>query len=361
MTPQDRPRKPFSEAPRRGSLLDQKALQVAGDVTKCDPHPEYEELFYWGKNPNGTQRWATEDYWIKQGTSTPTEIHEKQRKAREYNLTKPDSEPRVIESGISVGHLDQSNLQVEGDFVQCDPHPEYEGLFYWNTRTKGNQYWATEEHWKNMGIATPTEIHEKQRKAREYNLTKPDSEPRVYEDGSLVGCVDQQSMQVSWKPKYGDVHPKYPNFRYVSKRRGGSQMWYSLEAFNKKKEQNKVWKQTPEGRASNGASSSKYRTTKGDNIKLPDNLKKEIDEIYELRTQLNEAAAGAGMYGRGANKTKRYSFAVDHIIPVNPAPILFNGAWQRPYSCLQAPWNLQILEASENMSKSNATPEQFAY
>ena len=90
---------------------------------------------------------------------------------------------------------------------------------------------------------------------------------------------------------------------------------------------------------------------------LPDNVKKEIDEIYELRIQLNEAAAGAGVYGRGANNTKRYSFAVDHILPLNPAPILFNGTWQRPYSGLHAPQNLQILEASENMSKSNATPE----
>ena len=185
MTPKDRPKRPLSEVPRRGKHFNQKALQVSGGFTCSDPHPIYEELFYWGKI-NGQQHWTTEDYWIKQGISTPTEIHEKQRAAREYNLTKPDSEPRVHEDGIKVGCLDQSNLQVEGDFVQCDPHPEYEGLFYWNTRTKGNQYWATEEHWKNMGIATPTEIHEKQRKAREYNLTKPDSEPRVYEDGSLV-------------------------------------------------------------------------------------------------------------------------------------------------------------------------------
>ena len=94
---------------------------------------------------------------------------------------------------------------------------------------------------------------------------------------------------------------------------------------------------------------------------LPDNVKKEVDEIYELRRQLNEAASGAGMYGKGANNSaKRYAFAVDHIMPLNPAPILFNGTWQRPYSGLHAPQNLQILEASENLSKKNATPEQFA-
>ena len=274
---------------------------------------------------------------------------------------RPFSEAPRWTKGSYKGKLNQEALQVSGEFTQCDPHPVYEELFYWGNQTNGTQRWSTEELWKNKGRQTPTEIHEKQRAAREYNLTKPDSEPRVLEDGKRVGFVDQQSMQVSWKPKLGDVHPKYPNFRYFFKGRGGSQVWITLEAFNKKKEQEKEWRQTPEGRAILSSNASKYRTTKGNNIKLPDNLKKEIDEIYELRTQLNEAAAGAGMYGRGANKTKRYSFAVDHIIPVNPAPILFNGAWQRPYSCLQAPWNLQILEASENMSKSNATPEQFAY
>lgn len=87
--------------------------------------------------------------------------------------------------------------------------------------------------------------------------------------------------------------------------------------------------------------------------KLPDNLKREVDEIYILKRQLNEAAMGAGMYGKGANNSKRYAFAVDHIIPLKPSKIKFKGKWRRPYVGLHTPWNLQILEAYENMSKSN--------
>ena len=265
MTPQNTPKKPLSEAPRRGSLLDQKALQVSGDVTKCDPHPVYEELFYWGNQPNGTQ------------------------------------------------------------------------------------WWVTEEIWKNGGISTPTEIHEKQRAAREYNLTKPDSEPRVLEDGKCVGLVDQQSMQVSWKPKLGDVHPKYPNFRYYNKRyRDGSQLWLTLEALNKQKEQKKDWEQTPEGRAIMSAHGSKRRKTLNNNIALPKDALDELRDVFHTRDDLTLAARAAG---------SSECFHVDHIYPLRPAPIDFNGSLQRPYVGLHAPWNLQILEKAENLSKSNSTPE----
>tara|TARA_R110000764_G_C10909318_1_gene372520 strand:- start:82 stop:804 length:723 start_codon:yes stop_codon:yes gene_type:complete len=93
--------------------------------------------------------------------------------------------------------------------------------------------------------------------------------------------------------------------------------------------------------------------------KLPEFLKKEVDEIYSLRRQLNEAAVGAGMYGKGANNYKRYAFAVDHVMPLKPSKIKFKGKWRRPYMGLHTPWNLQILEAAENMSKSNrASPSE---
>ena len=150
--------------------------------------------------------------------------------------------------GGKTNQLDQKALQVSGEFTRCDPHPVYEGLFYFCT-IRGSQYWDTEERWKKRGVLTPTEIHEKRRAAREHNLTKSDSEPRVYEDGNNVGRVDQQAMQVSWQPTKGDVHPKYPNYFYKQKLKNGTQDWVTLEAFNKAKEQEKAIRNSPEGRA----------------------------------------------------------------------------------------------------------------
>jgi len=77
--------------------------------------------------------------------------------------------------------------------------------------------------------------------------------------------------------------------------------------------------------------------------KLTPDLKKKVDDIYNLRQQLNEAAAGAGMYGKGFNGNKRYAFAVDHIMPVTHDELCG----------LHIPCNLKIIEADTNSSKSN--------
>tara|TARA_R110002074_G_scaffold208653_1_gene377443 strand:- start:54 stop:1013 length:960 start_codon:yes stop_codon:yes gene_type:complete len=159
--------------------------------------------------------------------------------------------------GPNKGKLNQTLLQVSGDFTKSDPHPVYDELFYFNKKTNGNQKWYTEYLWKNKGLLTPTEINEKRRAAREYNLTKPDSEPSVCEDGVKVGCIDQQAMQVSWQPTNGDAHPKYPNWVYVNKHRHGTQVWSTLEAFKKKKEQSKAYMNSPEGRESSRKSTKK--------------------------------------------------------------------------------------------------------
>ncbi len=76
---------------------------------------------------------------------------------------------------------------------------------------------------------------------------------------------------------------------------------------------------------------------------LTPDLKKKVDDIYNLRQQLNEAAMGAGMYGKGSNGNKRYAFAVDHIMPVTHDELCG----------LHIPCNLKIIEADTNSSKSN--------
>lgn len=241
-------------------------------------------------------------------------------------------------------HFNQKTLQASGEFTMCDPHPVYEGLFYWGKNSNGNQRWATEDRWKNKGRSTPSEIHEKQRAAREYNVTKPDSEPRVYEGGQQLGRIDQQSMRVSGKFNQGDAHPHYFNYIYFSTRKKRGQVWMTVEDFDKLKEQQHEWEQSPEGQATKAATNAKRRKTLDNNIALPKDAMDALRDVYHTRDELTLAARSVG---------SSECFHVDHIMPLKPNLIDFNGTIQRPFTGLHAPWNLQILEAKENLSKSN--------
>ena len=247
--------------------------------------------------------------------------------------------------------FNQKALQLSGEFTSCDPHPMYEGLFYWGKQS-GNQWWTTEEQWKNNGKATPTEVHEKQRVAREYNLKKPDNEPRVLEDGNNVGCSDQKSMQVSWQPKQGDVHPKYPNYRYLNKKRDRSQRWFTLEAFNKVKEQEKALRNSPEGRAQMVERKKRFiesGKSSGVRVDMHDRAQAEYEEglitieernkvwkLTDLRIDLN-----AGL----KHKDK---WNLDHIIP-------------ETHGGLTTVQNLQLVPFSWHKSKLNHNRHVMAH
>ena len=239
--------------------------------------------------------------------------------------------------------LSQKALQVSGEFTQCDPHPVYEELFYF-MKLGGEQYWTTEDHWKNRGIPTPTEILEKRRAAREYNLTKPDSEPSVLEDGRNVGSIDQQAMQVSWQPTKGDVHPKYPNFCYFSKAKNGSQAWITLEVYNRKLEQNKAYMNSPEGRES-VRKSHKKRIENGLRsgvwISMYDRAHAEYEEgliTFEERNKVYKLTDTQAELNAGLEHKEKWN--LDHIIP-------------ETHGGLTTVQNLQMVPFSWHKSKLN--------
>lgn len=146
----------------------------------------------------------------------------------------------------------------------------------------------------------------------------------------------------------GVPHPDYEGLVY-NKVTKGNQEWVTedkLEEYNKAR---KDERQSPKGRARVSASKALRRKTINNNISLPKDVMDALRDVYHTRDELTLAARAAG---------SSECYHVDHIYPLRPEPILFNNTWQRPYVGLHAPWNLQILEASENLSKSNTTPEQ---
>ena len=144
--------------------------------------------------------------------------------------------------------LNRKALQVEGEFSKCDPHPIYEGLFYWAKKPDGLQRWYVEAYWIKLAMTPPSEILAKRKAAVGYNRTKPDHEPPVLEDGKKVGNINQDALQVTWKPTFGNAHPVYVNYRYFNKQ-SGKQRWVSIDAFEKIQEQKKALDASPEGRA----------------------------------------------------------------------------------------------------------------
>ena len=215
--------------------------------------------------------------------------------------------------------IDQKKLQIKRTrkeekrkpFKAGDPHPTYEVVFINYLPHNGSQKWRPQEF---------LEAKNKENNERKKERRKNDPE--------WAKATDAKENQAK-RDKMGEE----AYLAYMRKR--------SREDY----------KNNPEPYA---IRASKYQKRIRDMYeKLPTYLKEDVDEIYSLRRQLNEAAMGAGMYGKGANIHKRYAFAVDHIMPLKPSKIKFKGKWRRPYMGLHTPWNLQILEAAENISKSN--------
>jgi len=109
----------------------------------------------------------------------------------------------------------------------------------------------------------------------------------------------------------------------------------------------------PSSKARHNLRAAKRRGALRDNIELTPEQAESMLDVYNTAQALNEAARGAGVIGGAGSRRGKYSFAVDHIRPLQPEYVIFNGVKQRPYIGLHAPWNMQIIDALDNLSKLN--------
>ena len=202
--------------------------------------------------------------------------------------------------------LDQQAMQVEGSYKRSDEHPVY--CVFFKQTLKGKQVWITKE--------MLARFFEQQ---REHNK-KPQRRDRQNECRRACYANDPTRFREQNK-KWKENNP----IEYKKSRK---------RAYLKNPE---LWK----------AHASKRRSKLKNNIKLHKDAQDALQGIYALCETLTLCAQAGG---------SSEAFHVDHVWPILPKKVLFRGKRIRPYVGLHAPWNVQILEASENLSKSNKTP-----
>ena len=125
------------------------------------------------------------------------------------------------------------------------------------------------------------------------------------------------------------------------------------EYVRKEKAKKRETSALPESKAKENLRKAKRRGALRNNITLTPGQSEELLDIYNTAQALNEAARGVGVIKTACARNTKYAFAVDHILPLQPEYVIFNGVKQRPYVGLHAPWNMQIIDALDNLSKLN--------
>lgn len=178
-------------------------------------------------------------------------------------------------------------------------------------------------------------------------MTTPEQPKRLLSEAPRRGnSFNQKALQIPSDLLVltrGVAHPHYEGLVY-NKVTKGNQEWVTEDKLKEYNEARKEEEKSPKGHARRSAAKAKRRKTLNNNIALPKDAMDALRDVYHTRDDLTLAARSVG---------SSECFHVDHIMPLKPNLIDFNGTIQRPFTGLHAPWNLQILEAKENLSKSN--------
>lgn len=176
-------------------------------------------------------------------------------------------------------------------------------------------------------------------------LNRQDKHP-IYGNRLLFYYYKPNGEEYWVYPKVLSKYSDYQKNRYTEHKEYVKEVQKEYRENNpeKVKEIRKRYSEDPENKAKMNAASAKRRKTLNNNIALPKDAMDALRDVYHTRDALTLAARSVG---------SSECFHVDHMMPLQPNQINFNGTTQRPFTGLHAPWNLQILEASENMSKSN--------
>ena len=199
--------------------------------------------------------------------------------------------------------IDQEKAQIEGTYKRSDKHPAFDLFFKQNS--KGKQVWITAEMLSRLFQQQRLHNHKPDRRERQNKCRR---------EQYATNPEKIKEKNKRWRDKNLEV----------------------LRECQRRAYQNNpnIWK----------VHAAKRRKDLNNNISLPKNAMDDLRDVYHTRDALTLAARSAG---------SSECFHVDHVMPLKPNLINFNGPKQRPFTGLHAPWNLQILEASENLSKSN--------